>query len=105
MYAHFHLIKYLVEVGPSHVGSVQRRRVESQAKHNDQSESAAHRSTCTLTQQANMNIIVLNIGGSVVDGSLSCRQGFKDAAIQSWDFPHVLVEDANIELCKYRHFG
>jgi hypothetical protein len=45
-----------------------------------------------------MNIIVLNIGGSVVEGSLSCRQGFKDAAIQSWDFPHVLVEDANIEL-------
>jgi hypothetical protein len=52
-----------------------------------------------------MNIIVLNTGGSVVEGSLSCRQGFKDAAIQSWDFPYVLVEDANIELCKYRHFG
>jgi hypothetical protein len=52
-----------------------------------------------------MNIIVLNIGGSVVDGSLSCRQGFKDAAIQSWDFAHVLVEDANIELRKYIHFG
>ena len=87
----------VLEVGPSHPGSDQFRRVESQDEHRKQSGSVAHRSMCTLTQHVNMNIIILNTRGSVVEGSLACKHGFNDAFIQSWDRPSVYVEDANLK--------